>query len=312
MQIFAFVSRFVGIPLVALAIASAAAAAPEDRHLPRVEDGSIHWTIDRGAGGRQGLLLIAQGSGCTPASGSPNIAQVAALLPDFAVITVEKQGIPSGSRWRASEPQCSAAYRQLNTVSQRAADTQRVIETLRKAPWWNGQLVLFGGSEGGAVVAMLAPRVRPSAVIIMSTALGRSFRSTFLQLAPPAEREAAERTFGQIKTRPLSGEVYAGQSFRWWADILDHDLTADVLATRSPVLLLQGGHDQSAPVEVARRVAVEFSKSDRRNLTYWEFPNYDHHMRDPSGVSHLGEVLKKAQGWLHDALSRQQPRGPER
>src|SRR5712664_790948 len=87
-------------------------------------------------------------------------------------------------------------------------------------------------------------------------------------------------------------------SYRWWADILDHDLTADVLSVRAPILIVPGERDRSAPVEVARMARDDFQRAGRCNLTYWELPGYDHQMQDPAGVSHIDEVMQRISGWL--------------
>jgi hypothetical protein len=55
----------------------------------RRDDGSpIHWSLDRQhRRPRQGILLLAQGSGCLAATENANILRAKGLLPDFAVVT---------------------------------------------------------------------------------------------------------------------------------------------------------------------------------------------------------------------------------
>ncbi len=150
---------------------------------------------------------------------------------------------------------------------------------------------------------MLAPRVEPTAVVVFSTAPGRSFRQTFKLVVPPEVAAQADSAFAKIKARPLSPRLWGGNSYRWWADILDHDLTADLLSVRAPILIVQGERDRSAPVQIARMVRDDFLRSGRGNLTYWEFPGYDHQMQDASGTSHIDEVMQLVSGWLATRLS---------
>src|SRR5206468_1586080 len=113
----------------------------------------------------------------------------------------------------------------------------------------------------------------------------------------------AESEFAKIKADPVSSKTWGGNSYLWWADILDHDLTADLLSVRAPILLVQGERDQSAPVQVARMVRDDFQKAGRCNLTYWEFPGYDHQMQDAAGASHIEEVMRRIASWLAERIS---------
>jgi len=281
-----------------------AAAASVDLTARRNDGSLIDWSLDRQHRGRkQGILLLAQGSGCLAATENPNLVRAKALLPDFAVVTVEKYGVRPHDAPKDPFGGCSPGFHAHHTVSQRVADYQRVLARLRTAPWWDGRLVLFGGSEGGAAVSMLAARVRPTAVVVFSTAPGRSFRQTFKLSVPPEVAARADSEFARIKADPLSPKLWGGNSYRWWADILDHDLTADLLSVRAPILLVHGERDLSGPVQIARTVRDEFRREGRCNLTYWEFPGYDHQMQDAAGAAHIDEVMARISGWLGAKLS---------
>jgi len=225
------------------------------------------------------------------------------LLPDFAVVTVEKYGVRPHDAPKDPFGGCSPDFHAHHTVSQRVADYQRVLAEPETSPWWDGRLVLFGGSEGGAAVAMLAPRVRPTALVVFSTAPGRSFRQTFKLSVPPEVAAQADSEFAKIKADPLSPKLWGGNSYRWWADILDHDLTADLLSVRTPILIVHGERDRSGSVQIARMVRDEFQREGRCNLTYWEFAGYDHQMQDAAGAAHIEEVMRRISGWLSAKIS---------
>jgi len=271
----------------------------------RRDDGSvIHWSVDRqGERPKQGIFVLAQGSGCLATTKNPNLERAKRLLPLFAVVMVEKYGVRAGDAPKDPFGACSESSYARHTVSQRVADYQSVLAQVEALPWWDGRLVLFGGSEGGAAVSMLAPRVGPTAVVVFSTAPGRSFRETFKSAVPPQVAAQADSEFARIKADPLSSKVWGGNSYRWWADILDHDLTADLLAVRAPILLVHGERDQSAPVRVARMVRDDFHRAGRCNLTYWELAGHDHQMQDAAGASHIDEVMERIAGWLAEKVS---------
>jgi len=236
-----------GISLLAVAVAHTTA---------RPDGSAISWSLDRQRDApKQGILVVAQGSGCLSTSENPNLARARSLLPDFAFLTVEKYGVHPHDAPKDWMGGCRAEFYAHHTVSQRAADYQRILGELASAPWWDGRLVLFGGSEGGAAVAELAPRVKPAAVVIFSTAPGRSFRQDFKLSVPPEVAAMADAEFAKIAAEPLSPKLWGGNSYRWYADIMDHDLTADALAVHAPILLVQGARDRSADVWL--RVYVE-------------------------------------------------------
>jgi len=281
-------------------------ASPVDRVLSRQDGSSINWTVDRqtaAPGAKQGILLIAQGSGCLAASENPNITSAKRLVPEFAVVTVEKYGVEPHAKPSDPFNGCSKTFYAHHTVSQRVDDYKRVLAQLESEECWNGQLVLFGGSEGGAAVALLAPSVWAKALIIFSSAPGHSFEKLFKMTVPPEIAEQASAEFEKIKAEPTSPKVWGGNSYRWWADILHQDMTAALLSTHSPILLVQGERDAHAPVAVAREIRDEFKNNNRRNLTYWEFAGYDHAMQDAQGVSHLAEVMSRISTWIRKDLT---------
>ncbi len=273
--------------------------------IARRDDGSlIYWSLDRQhRRPKQGILVLAQGSGCLAATENANVARAKGLLPDFAVVTVEKYGVHPHDRPKDAFGGCSPSFYAHHTVSQHVADYQRVLERVEASAWWNGRLVLFGGSEGGAAVSILAPRVNPTAVVVFSTAPGRSFRETFKLAVPPDVARQADSEFAKIKASPLSSKLWGGNSYRWWADILDHDLTAELLSVRAPIMIVHGDRDRSGLVQIARMVRDDFKRAGQCNLTYWEFPGYDHQMQDEAGASHIDEVMQRVSAWLVSRVS---------
>jgi pimeloyl-ACP methyl ester carboxylesterase len=291
---------------IALFFLSPAVAEQATDNISRRPDGSsIYWHLDRRAGdGKQGILLIAQGSGGLAATENPNITKAKHLLPDFAVMTVEKYGVAPHAAPKDPYEGCSVSFYAHHTVSQRVADCERILAELGRQPWWNGKLILFGGSEGGAVVSLLAPKVKPTAVVVFSTAPGRSFAEIFKRTVPPEVAQHFDEELTKIRENPTGPNVWGGNSYRWWTDILHQDMTAALLTTRSPILLVQGDRDKNAPVAVARGVRDEFQHAGLSNLTYWELTGYDHAMQDPAGASHLDDVMMRISAWLRDKASK--------
>lgn len=289
--------------LLALACAFPAFAGPEHMTLRRPDGSTIDWSIDRrGASGQQGVLVLMQGSGCTPATTNRNLEAAKDMLPEFAAVTIEKYGVSPGDTPKSPED-CSAAFFAHHTISQRVSDSEAVIRLLQTEPWWNGKLVIFGGSEGGAVVHVLVGRIKADASIIFSAGTGIPFRDAFVQVIPPEMAAEALEQLARARRNPLSSETWGGNSYRWWADIADRPLWEDALKAEGPILVIQGARDRSNPVASARALRDAFAKTERCNLTYREYAGYDHAMIDAAGVSHLPEVLSSTATWIRGQLA---------
>lgn len=288
-----------------LVCGSAVAAGPITQSSIRPDGSTITWYLDRQVGGsQQPILVLAQGSGCTSITTNANIKAAKKLLPTAAIVTVEKYGVLEGDAPKSFPEYCRPAFTAHHTISQRVADYRQVIVGLRNAPWWNGELVLFGGSEGGAAMQILAPEVHPNAAVIFSSATGMPFRKAFVRVLPPEEAKTVSAHVAEIRKEPTSAKTWLANSYLWWSDIMDRRLSDDAIrATTTQFLVVQGRWDQSNPVISARRFVVNFRKAGRRNITYFEYPNYDHSMNDRLGQSHLSEVFDRISEWLSRTLA---------
>lgn len=276
-------------------------------------DGSpINWTLDRPSGANSsGLLILAQGSGCLSAERDVNLDLARAAFSSFAVVRVEKYGVNPGDNPKDDVGDCSEAFRDHFTVSQRVEDYLTVIQSLRSQTWWNGKLILLGGSEGGAVSARLAAPSGADAVILISTGGDMTFGQMVSQSiqqnleknrVPKGQWPPLEEIFNRARANPESSERFAGYPLRFWADAIDQRPLDEMLKSRAPILLIQGDSDDSTPVEASRSTRVAFKKAGRCNLTYWEMHGYDHGMVDGSGKQHMSEVLANAAQWAKDRM----------
>ena len=265
-------------------------------------DGSkIHWSLSgNNIENKNQVLLIAQGSGCAPARTSENVLLMASAAPEFSILTIEKYGVELPSSLDGSLTSCSQEFFNNHTITQRVHDAQTVFKDLDSRGLWNGKTVLFGGSEGGAVVSILSHALpETDAVIVFSTGTGLTMAEFFPMVVPPDFAKQMTLVFDDIRTNPNATGMAAGNSYKWWRDILDRRLSDDLLKSKVPILLVHGVNDKSGPVEAARATEAAFisaKKSDQ--LTYWEMKDRDHQMNDPEGHSHMEGVLKDVAGWI--------------
>ena len=171
-----------------LACGATASASPLAHSSVRPDGSIITWYLDRQTNdAHQPILVLAQGSGCTSVTSSANIKAASKLLPSAAILTVEKYGVLEGDAPKSFPEDCRSDYVAHHTISQRVADYSQVIASLKNEAWWNGKLVLFGGSEGGAAMQILTAEVRPNVAVIFSSATGMPFREACPPSAPMAQ-----------------------------------------------------------------------------------------------------------------------------
>lgn len=65
----------------------------EHRQLARPDGSFIDYSVDTPRGELEGVVLLAQGSGCLPTAGNTNLAIVRAAFPRHIAVMVEKYGI---------------------------------------------------------------------------------------------------------------------------------------------------------------------------------------------------------------------------
>jgi pimeloyl-ACP methyl ester carboxylesterase len=292
--------------LLAMA-ASAPAQAQRTQSISRPDGSLIVYHQDRPAGRkRAGALLLFQGSGCEPVEADQRVLGYGRMLaPSRVVVTVEKYGVPAASPAAELVEGCSADYWRGNSLSRRVLDALQVTARLREESWWNGDLVLFGGSEGGAVAAMLAPLVpEVRAVIVYSSGIGVPVGELVRMAVPPPVRDQAVAVFAEARRNPDPNRRWGGASYAWWADAVDQVAARSLLQTRAPVLLIHGSRDQSAPVATARASRDLLAGRPERHFTYREYAGYDHFMTDQAGVDHRPEVFAAAREWLRGPTGR--------
>lgn len=269
--------------------------------LARADESEITYHLQgTHSAGSRGLLLMLQGSGCEPVTERPWLRSDPALIaPGYAVLAIEKYGVSAGQPQSGFVDGCSADYWRRNTLQQRVLDALQVIARLRAEPWWNGKLVIYGGSEGGAVAALLAPLIpETKAVVIVSSGIGVSVAELIQAAVPPTVALQVPRIVAEAKANPSGDKRFGGASYRWWADAADITPAKALLQTDANVLLIHGGRDQFAPIATARATRDLFAAARKRNLTYKEYPAYDHFMKDAAGADHRQPVLHQIAEWL--------------
>lgn len=291
--------------LFIMMIVSTESYAASTRSIERADGSRIEYHLDNfDTKSSKGILLMLQGSGCESVikrdwltSDPPKLA------PELAVLSIEKYGVSLEQANSGAVDGCSKDYWRNNTLNRRVLDAVQVIAKMRTETWWNGKLVIYGGSEGGAIAALLAPLIPEiQAVIIQSSGIGVPTADLIRMAVPPEIAVQISQVIADAKINPTGEKRMGGASYRWWADAADITPSKMLVETDVPILLIHGSRDQFAPVEAARATRDLFVSRGKSNLTYVEYDGYDHFMTDLNGVHHKDKVLMQAAEWLRSLM----------
>ena len=290
--------------MIAAALALSFASPARADTLERVDGSNITYhLLNRAAENRQGIILMLQGSGCEPVIERDWLNSKPLLLaPGRVVLAIEKYGVPAGTSDPSSyEDNCPTAYWRGNTLHQRVLDAAQVIAHLRGEPWWNGELIIHGGSEGGAVAAMLGPLLPETrAIMIVSSGIGVTVGELIRSAVLPPVAAHIPRILSEAADNPSPDLRFGGESYKWWADAANVLPARMLLQTNVPILLVHGSRDQFAPVATARATNDLLLASGATNLTYLELEGYDHFMVDETGTNRSNDVVGRMAVWLEN------------
>jgi len=275
---------------------------PLAQHSAERPDGSsiIYW-LEEGGDQQSEIVLVMQGTGCEAVSDKPNLRHAANMLrPDARTLLIDKIGAGTNNDDQMIEG-CSKAYWDRYTLSLRVQDCLRVIAELRQQHWWNRNIIIFGGSEGGAIAALLAPLVpEAKAVIVLSSGTGVPVGELIRTAVPPQMAAEASAVFAAARERPTGQERWGGLSYRWWDDAIDIVPALSLAQSPAPTLLIHGARDQSSPVHTARAGYSLLKDSGKTNVAFWEFEKFDHFMKEGDGTNHMDKVLTDARAWINE------------
>ncbi|SDR24235.1 prolyl oligopeptidase family serine peptidase [Pseudovibrio sp. Tun.PSC04-5.I4] len=255
------------------------------------------------------LLVLMQGSDCNSVAHNTLInEQFSQVLPKADVLTVEKYGITSALSWdRTNErTDCPITYIENDSPEQRASDYLRVIGQLKEHGTYE-RVILLGGSEGAVVANMVAAKTDFVTASVALNGGGRKFLDDILHdmkssgMPEEAYKEASEGIKGfaqQVATSEPFELNMSGHGYKWWNAMLMSDQVEILAQVETPVLIVQGGMDQSVSPQAVEEQIAKLKGLGKTNIMYRSYPQMNHSFETPNGDSMAREVIFDIQKWL--------------
>ena len=206
----------------------------------------------------------------------------------FARVMVEKPGVDPEADYPSV---CTEEFLKYYSMQQRVEDHLRVLQHLNaSAEWWNGELLVWGWSDGGDIAAQLTayyPNI--DRAVIGAAGGGLTMAEHFKDFWVCSEERAGDKReaciaqmderFQEIFDNPTWTKTWSGDdnSYKVWASRLHSRLSNILRDNRTPILLVQGAEDfDSTPAESSRQLVRDLEAAGNEAFTYWEVPKMKH------------------------------------
>jgi hypothetical protein len=312
----------VALAVLAMPAAALEAATPAQFDSHVVHDpalGDIGWHIDNLNPEEKGPLVVwLPGSGAFPhfqrfsdgSQGTSFPRDLFAFRDRAHFLLVDKPGIPFSADMRLDE--ATGRPVQLDGPIYRAglardnliARTVKAIAAARRTLGARvDQVVIMGGHADKAMGwgGLALPQYHDFII-------EQRLRAERGEITRAEAQAAVEEVFAAIKAihaNPLGLEQqFMGETNRRWSGFGAHAVVDDMLALKIPLLLVQGGDDDKAPIINTDFAMVAFLSRGRSNLDYWVYPEADHGMRvtDPARpgkrISIAPEIWTRVWAWV--------------
>ncbi len=288
--------------------------------------GEIGWHIDKVNADRVGQLVVwLPGSGALPffqnfADGSIGFAfppELLAYRDDAHFLLIDKPGVPFSAQLRFDEqlqrpveldnPVYRAGLTKDNLVARAAIAIRSAREALGNRAT---ELVIIGGSEGGQYAFALARAVQADRVVawggialpqyydLVIEARLRAERGEITRIEAQNQVERAYASIRAIEQNPLdTSERFYGEAYRRWSSFGPYTAIDDMLSLDVPLLLIQGGADNNAPILNSDYAMIAFLSRGKTNLDYWVYPNLNHSFQDVTVDPSLPNAGKSEEVW---------------
>ena len=250
------------------------------------------------------IIFAIQGSSCeSTLKWHKDLSDQADAL-GLGMIAIEKQGISKGGI-------DFLEYQQTNCLQKRLEDSMFCLENMHLiCPEWEGKMIFWGESEGGMVAAnLVAQTPQTAAVLLFATGGGLKPREEVkYAIKQRLENHGAvqdeidqymiflEEQMDAMILDPTPHKQFLGNTYKWWASLLDANEASLSLNQNSlPIYLAHGVEDSQIPILSADLAAKNLKETN--TLTYLRLEGYGHDLD-------TADIYDSAYQWLNSILYR--------
>lgn len=286
-------------------------------HIHDSQNRKITYYLSKPKASTAPILLMIQGSGCTPilaehASGT--YSTLFNLIPfaqegNFSVLAVEKpySGHKPDTDISSVEASCSTDFHQNFTAESWLLALATSLEDARNKEWVdNSRTLVFGISEGATMAALLASHDSKVTDVIFIGGSGTT--QLFDMVAFAYERcfdvskclEEINTTVKSVQKNPNSFEQFAwGHPYKRWSSFLPIDPGHALVHSNARSYIAFGTSDESTPA-LSMEIAVSKLIAAKKDITVRRIPDAGHNLMKSENpdFSLLDGELRKGLKWF--------------
>lgn len=202
-----------------------------------------------------------------------------------------------------------------NTLDFRVGRVDKVIKYIQAKLFKPEKIVVVGTSQGTDVASKLATINKDITHLGFWAGGGLSQLMEFIMFARKdalsgkiTEEEAAEKIdmllsqFKEMFADPSPEKMWEGNSYLSYVSFSEPPLQ-NLLKLKIPIFVAVGTKDENVAVENSYVIPVEFIRHGKKNLTFKQYPNYDHGFSEKvngQDADRFDEVCLEFFKWLNE------------
>ncbi|MBV7270719.1 alpha/beta hydrolase family protein [Winogradskyella luteola] len=236
------------------------------------------------------------------------------LIPEqYAYVVISKHGFPFSGKENFKTPK---NFWKKNTLDFRVSRANQVIKYIQKNIFEPEEIVVVGTSQGTDIAAKLATINKDITKIGFWAGGGLPQLMEFIMFARKdaiagkiTEVEATKRIdsllvqFEKMFDNPTPEKMWDGNSYLSYVSFSEPPV-ANLLKLDIPIYVAIGTKDENVAAENSYIIPVEFIRNRKKNLTFRQFPNYDHGFVEKTvkgkKIDRFDRVTKDFIKWLNE------------
>lgn len=236
------------------------------------------------------------------------------LIPnEYAYVVISKHGFPFSDKEDFKTPK---NFWKKNTLDFRVERVNQVIKYIQKNIFKPKEIVVVGTSQGTDVTAKLAtinkditkigfwaggglPQLMEFIMFVRKDAIA----GKITEIEATKQIDSLLLQFEKMFKNPDPEKMWDGNSYLSYVSFSEPPVE-NLLKLDIPIYLAIGTKDENVAVENSYIIPIEFIRHRKENLTFRQFPNYDHSfiekMENGEEIDRFDEVTKDFIKWLNE------------